>query len=203
MEPWVERALAKWPNVPALFGWLSLDRRGRWLIRGQIITRPQIIETINRNYAADDHGRWYFQNGPQRGYMALDYAPWILRVSPDADKLETHTGLPVRHIRQALLDEHGSLLLVTEHGPGLLADNELDWAMQRLRCSDVPVDEESLAGALALPDGAPTSLVLELEDTSMPVIRMNEATVPSALGFERDPQPREGERSSRSEAAID
>jgi hypothetical protein len=64
MEDWVHKALARWPDVPALFGWLSLDRRGRWRIRGEVITRPQIVDTINPNYAADEHGRWYFQNGP-------------------------------------------------------------------------------------------------------------------------------------------
>lgn len=148
-------------------------------------------------------GRWYFQNGPQRGYVALEYAPWILRSSPDAAKLETHTGLPVRHIGQASLDEHGSVLLITEHGPGLLADNELDWAMHRLRCRGAAIEEESLAASLALPDGATTTLVLEFEDVSVPVLRMNGASMPSALGFERDPQPREGERASRSEVAID
>src|SRR3546814_4722559 len=69
VEDWVQRALARWPNVPALYGWLRLDRRGRWLIRDEPISRPQIIDTINRNYAADARGCWYFQNGPQRGYM--------------------------------------------------------------------------------------------------------------------------------------
>ena len=75
MEDWVLRALAKWPDVPALFGWLSLDRRGRWYVRGEPISRPQIIDTIGRNYAADEQGRWYFQNGPQRGYVSCETAP--------------------------------------------------------------------------------------------------------------------------------
>ena len=44
MEDWVHRALARWPNVPALYGWLGLDRRGRWLIRGETISRPQIVD---------------------------------------------------------------------------------------------------------------------------------------------------------------
>ena len=28
MDESVIRALAKWPNVPAVYGWLSLSRRG-------------------------------------------------------------------------------------------------------------------------------------------------------------------------------
>ena len=31
-------------------------RRGRWLIQHEVITHPRIITTINRNYAADEHG---------------------------------------------------------------------------------------------------------------------------------------------------
>ena len=87
MEDWVLRSLARWPDVPALFGWLGLDRRGRWLIRDEIISRPQIIDTIARNYAADEHGRWYFQNGPQRGYMQLEHAPLVLRPDVAGEQL--------------------------------------------------------------------------------------------------------------------
>ena len=33
MDPIVRRAIARWPNVPAVYGWLKLDRRGRWSVR--------------------------------------------------------------------------------------------------------------------------------------------------------------------------
>jgi hypothetical protein len=203
LEEWVQRALAKWPKVPALFGWLSLDRRGRWLIRGEGITRPQIIDTINLNYAADDQGRWYFQNGPQRGYMQLAYAPFILRRSAHPMQLETHTGQAVSQVLAAYLDEQGSLLLLTEHGPGLVADNELDWVMERLRSANVPVDEQALEEALALASGNRSALILEVAGVSLPVDRLDEADIPGKLGFVRDPQPAEGERFSRGEAAVD
>ena len=90
MEDWVLRGLARWPNVPALFGWLGLDRRGRWLIKGELISRPQIIDTISRNYAADEAGRWYFQNGPQRGYVSLEVAPLVLHAPESGETLTTH-----------------------------------------------------------------------------------------------------------------
>src|ERR1700712_4319516 len=108
MEPWVLKAMQRWPNVPALFGWLTLDRRGRWLIKDELISRPQIIETINANYAADERGRWYFQNGPQRGYMRLAYAPLVLHLN--GNQLMTHTLRPVEHASHLYLDEEGSLL---------------------------------------------------------------------------------------------
>src|SRR5262249_50687118 len=98
MEAWALRGMQRWPNVPALFGWLTLDRRGRWLIKGEIISRPQIIDTINRNYEPDEHGRWFFQNGPQRGFIALEYAPLVVRVDGGGDLLTTHTDLSIHDL---------------------------------------------------------------------------------------------------------
>ena len=33
MDEIVLRSMLKWPNVPSVYGWLRLDRRGQWLIR--------------------------------------------------------------------------------------------------------------------------------------------------------------------------
>lgn len=192
MEAWVHRALEKWPNVPALFGWLGLDRRGRWLIRGEPISRPQIIDTINPNYAADEHGRWYFQNGPQRGYVTLAAAPLVLRTD-GADRLQTHTGLPVERPTAAFLDEAGALWLQTEHGPAVLEGEDLQWALTRLRAGEALIDEGDLETALALPSGQASALHLRLGGKSLPLIRLDAAEAPRHLGFVRDPQPLPGE----------
>src|SRR5215831_10287654 len=105
MEEWVSRALKRWPNVPALFGWLKLDRRGRWLIKGETISRTQIVDVMNRNYDCDVHGRWYFQNGPQRGYVDLERAPLIVSVIESGAALQTHNRLRVTRISDVLMDE--------------------------------------------------------------------------------------------------
>lgn len=196
MEDWVKKALARWPNVPALFGWLGLDRRGRWLIRGETISRPQIIETINRNYAADAHGRWYFQNGPQRGYVTLGHAPLLLRAPAQGEVLTAHTEAAVGRVDAAWLDEDGGLLLQTDLGPGALADGDLDWALQRLEAASGAVDEAQLAAALAQPSGAGTGLGLRLADRLLPLQRLDRAEAPARLGFVREPQPLPGERAS-------
>lgn len=193
MEDWVERALARWPNVPALYGWLALDRRGRWLVRGELITRPQIIETINRNYAGDEHGRWYFQNGPQRGYMRLEVAPYILRVTADGSGLETHNGLRVTQPAQVVLDEEGSLMVISEHGPGQLVDHELDWALAHL-VADAASVEDLLPAVLAQEPDTPCPLRLRIGEQLIDVRRLNREQIPEAFGFALDPQPREGER---------
>jgi len=93
MDDIVRQAMAKWPNVPNCFGWLALDRRGQWRMRnefaqanklsGDPIRHAPLIDFIVRNYAHDDAGQWFFQNGPQRVFVALDYTPWIVRLVPD------------------------------------------------------------------------------------------------------------------------
>lgn len=189
MEDWVTRALARWPDVPALYGWLSLDRRGRWRIRGELISRPQIIDTFNANYGVDDRGGWYFQNGPQRGYMTLEYAPLVLMRDADSEELRTHTGTAVEDIQQAFIDEEGSLLLVTEHGPGLLIDKDLDWALGQIESAGSAIGDRALTTALDLPSGSPTDLALRYGSDRKRLVRLDAADAPLRLGFLRDPSP--------------
>jgi len=185
MEEWVQRALKRWPNVPALYGWLKLDRRGRWLIKGELITRPQIIDVINANYAADERGCWYFQNGPQRGYVELEYAPLVLRTHDE--QLIAHTGARVQQLTQAFMDETGALLFTTEHGPGALIDDELEWALSRMQLNSRAVNEDDIAEALSLPDGAITSLSMRLNGVDVPILRLDNESAPTHFGFVRQP----------------
>ncbi|HSQ10391.1 MAG TPA: DUF2946 family protein [Burkholderiaceae bacterium] len=123
MDASVIAALAKWPDVPAVFGWLSLTARGQWRLRGDPIGNAAIREFIGRNYAGDDRGRWYFQNGPQRVYVSLELTPWVYRLEA-AGSITTHTGLaPDRCTGAALLDSD-RVVLVTELGPGAIDDRD-------------------------------------------------------------------------------
>ena len=70
-------AIARWPNVPACYDWLSLDRRGDWRLQGERVTHRGLIEFMNRQYGSDETGRWFVQNGPQRVYVELAATPWI------------------------------------------------------------------------------------------------------------------------------
>ena len=194
MEDWVTRALKRWPNVPALFGWLTLDRRGRWFIKGERITRPQIVETIGRNYAADEFGRWYFQNGPQRGYVQLEYTPLVFWPTGSGDAVETHTGLCVLRPSAAYIDASGALLIQSEHGPGVLRDVDLDWALPRLGIAGGPIEEAQLAQALLARSGERTDISLDLCAQSLPLTRLDFVAAPTELHFVRDPQPHAGER---------
>src|SRR5947207_11971409 len=82
MDELVARSLAKWPNVPAVYGWLALDRRGNWRIKGQRISNAALREFIARNYECDAQGRWFFQNGPQRVYVTLAHTPLEVHYNP-------------------------------------------------------------------------------------------------------------------------
>jgi len=188
MDKQVLKAMAKWPSVPALFGWLKLDRRGRWLLQGESIGRPQLTEFIARNYNVDEQGRWFFQNGPQRVFVSLEYMPLVLRAQGDV--LSTQTGQVLARPRAAYLDEHGALLVVGEHGPALLADADLPWAFERLvlRGRD-SLNEADLEQALALPSGSRTAMCLELCSQTLPLGRLDATRAPEALGFQREPAP--------------
>ena len=194
MEPWVLKAMQRWPNVPAVFGWLSLDRRGRWLIKDELITRPQIVDTINANYGCDEHGRWFFQNGPQRGYMRLAYAPWVLRTQGDG--LVTHTRCPVERIARVCLDEEGSLLLETEHGAGVLSDTDLEWALMRIVCDAGAAEADDLAAALQQPSDSVTRLAFSWQGKQLPIVRLDFSAQPRVFKFERHPEPLPNERVS-------
>jgi hypothetical protein len=122
MDDSVERSLAKWPNVPDVYGWLSLDRRGNWLIKGERIGNQALREFIGRNYSADARGCWHFQNGPQRVFVALAYTPLVLHL--DGEALFDHCGRPFR-VEQAYLDDEGSVLMAGKPGAGLLDDRDL------------------------------------------------------------------------------
>src|SRR5262245_1860887 len=115
MDDIVARSLARWPNVPAVYGWLSLDRRGNWRIKEERIGNEALREFIARNYEADSRGRWFFQNGPQRVYVRLAYTPLVLR--HDGDALFDHCGRPFV-ATEVFQDDEGSVLMAGANGVG-------------------------------------------------------------------------------------
>jgi hypothetical protein len=141
MDDIVRQALAKWPNVPSCTGWLMLDRRGSWRMRdeaaqasgspGTAIRHDALLGFINRNYAVDGHGQWYFQNGPQRVYVELGYTPFVVRLSVDqhgALTLKDQAGAAFEP-SAVLLDDHGGILFADNGSPprvAVLHDHDLE-----------------------------------------------------------------------------
>lgn len=164
MDDIVKAALKKWPDVPACHGWLGLDARGDWYMRddrvqsaglfpqvkGSRLLHEKLIDFIHRNYLPDEHGKWFFQNGPQRVYVELEAAPLVLGVQRAAtgSALHAHTGREAGRVRSAWLDESGRLFLDTESGFGLVRSLDMDaaadavtsgeWQPQPVRFEDLP-----------------------------------------------------------------
>jgi DUF2946 family protein len=137
MDEIVIRSMLKWPDVPSVYGWLALDRRGDWLIKTATgafdrIANRAVTEFIGRNYAADAQGRWYFQNGPQRVFVALAYTPWVWRLDDSAERLAAHTGAAAGTPRAGFVDESGALLLETALGIGVVSDRDLTAIAERM-----------------------------------------------------------------------
>ena len=128
MDEIVLRAQAKWPDVPDVYGWLTLDRRGQWLLRNparqsdEPIGNAALREFIARNYSCDSRGRWFFQNGPQRVFVRLAYTPWVVRTH-DAKFVDQCGG--VFEGAGAMLDNEGSVLVLGGGRVALLDDRDL------------------------------------------------------------------------------
>ncbi len=147
MDEIVLRSMLKWPNVPSVYGWLRLDRRGRWSIRMpaasaapgaadaaprfERIVNPAMIEFIGRNYTHDAEGRYFFQNGPQRVFVALEYTPWIYCLDGSGQSLVAHTGAAAGSPRAAFFDELGGLILACDPGAGVVFDRDLAFLAER------------------------------------------------------------------------
>ena len=127
-------AAVKWPEVPACYGWLSLDRRGNWRLKGDLIRHGGLIAFINRHFGTDGKGNWIFQNGPQAVYVALDYTPLIFRFDFDG-RLRAHTGSDTGAPSAVWLDDEGNVLLQTRAGIGLLDDRDLGGFLDACRTS--------------------------------------------------------------------
>jgi hypothetical protein len=151
MDPLVEAALRKWPQVPHCHGWLALDARGDWYMRddrvqaagpfpqvkGSVIRHDKLLAFIHRNYGRDAQGAAYFQNGPQRVYVDLEAAPYVWRVTAGesevlAPEVQAHTG-QAAEVRSSWLDEQGRLFLacdLADLGPafGLVHTLDMDLA---------------------------------------------------------------------------
>jgi len=193
MDEIVIRGMLRWPNVPAVYGWLSLDRRGHWAIKNvsgrfERIANPAVNEFIGRNYAADEEGRWYFQNGPQRVFVTLDYTPWVYRLDDAGEGLLAHTGAAPGALEAVFLDEAGALLLRSELGIGVLLDRDLPAFVERLS------DPKGRAPERLLEDVASgQETVAMLRGGAIRVAPIHGADVPRLFGFVPRPAPRAGE----------
>ena len=169
MDDIVKQALAKWPNVPHCYGWLGLDARGNWYMRddpaqaagpftggsreskGSLLKHEKLIDFIQRNYASDAKGQWFFQNGPQRVYVELEATPWIWRITRN----EHHDFAVAAHdgrravVKGCVQDELGRAYLETDIGFGLVHTQDVEHLADALEAglwTLRTIDSSALAG---------------------------------------------------------
>ncbi len=204
MDEQVLGAMQKWPDVPAVYGWLSLNAHGDWLLHthggaregqsGERIANAQIRHFMNRNYATNEAGEWFFQNGPQRVFVDLACAPYIVRLADDMQTLITHNELPVTRISQWLLDGQGRLYMQTEHGAAMLASRDMGLLSTRLlvmpgpsgtAAAGTPLEHNDLQ---ALENGSTLRVSLDgAADWTAPMQWLESTYIPARLGFVREP----------------
>lgn len=192
MDEIVLKGMAKWPNVPAVYGWLSLDRRGNWLLKGEKISNPTVTAFIGRNYDHDDQGRWFFQNGPQRVFVELEYTPFVYRVTmgtSEALEFETHTGKRTRNAVSAWLDEQGMFLVETDLGIGLVDDRDLHVILNTLvDANSKRFDEDEIEARMqCLERGEDAGIYLRASPANIPLYVVSSRDVAKQFGFAPHP----------------
>jgi Protein of unknown function (DUF2946) len=198
MDDAVLRSMAKWPNVPAVYGWLTLDRRGNWLIKGERVNNLAVIEFIGRNYERTAQGCWFFQNGAQRVYVALDYTPVVYRVVSAFGvplALEAQTGRRALGISGAWMDENGDLLVQSEHGVGIVLDRDLENVVPALNdANGKSLSEDDLeAMTERLQGGSEVALWLEYAQANVKVAPIRASDVARRFDFVAVPAPAAGD----------
>lgn len=191
MDGSVLRGMAKWPDVPAVFGWLSLDRRGYWRIKGQKVTNAKTVAFMNRNYLGDAIGRYYFQNGPQQVFVELDFAPYIL-VPQNGGGWLTHTAQKIQQAAYAWVDEDGNMGIMSDFGFGLIHDQAILYASSQF-CNDAgkELDEATLETTLTQLTAGQTceDVRMRFGDQYLPVKSLRSSELEGWGQFVRVPKP--------------
>ena len=136
----VQKAMAKWPEVPECFGWLNLNRRAEWSIKGEKIHHVKTQRFLQRNYNFDKLGRWFVQNGPQRVFVSLEYTPRLYGFSSHSG-FYIHNEAKIPVLLDFFLDDYGNLLLSTALGVGVVDDRDLSAASDLIEAvNDIPTE---------------------------------------------------------------
>ena len=152
MDDVVKQAMAKWPNVPHCYGWLALDARGGWRMRdehaqqahlpGDRLNNAALLAFINRNYAADERGCWYFQNGPQRVYVNLETTPYVARTDP-AQGLIVQTGEALGPLEHAYMTPAGALIVQAAGKLAQVDDRDVAQLLAAMERDGAAVEEQT------------------------------------------------------------
>ncbi len=188
----------KWPNVPDVYNWLSLDNRGNWLIKREKIHHQGLIDFINASYTKDDTGRWFFQNGPQRVFASLKYTPHVLSIELVDTNIhfKTQTNEVIEKLDHLWIDNQGRLLGSWKRHIGLISDRDLPMLVSHLAYknkSHSPINENDLEKFIkSTSSQSPTPYVLLVNQKQYDINFIHEDAVHQAFHFNPHPEPPNG-----------
>jgi hypothetical protein len=195
MDDIVKQAMAKWPNVPHCYGWLALDARGGWRMRdeatqhasapGDRLNNAALLAFINRNYASDERGCWYFQNGPQRVYVNLETTPYVARTDP-ALGLTVQTGEALGPLEHAYMTPSGALLVQSGGKLAQVDDRDVAQLIAAMEKDGAPVADEALMAWLETGSG---TVSLSVNGARVTVERLPDGELGQRFGYVALPQP--------------
>lgn len=187
MDDSVLRGMARWPNVPELYGWLLRDHRGSFLLKGQPITHPLSLRFLKRHYLADERGCYYFQNGPQRVFVELETSPRVYQIQGE-DLVSDHGA--ISRLQGLYMDQEERIFILADDKPGHLDDRDLiNFVDHLVDLNGDPLDENSLEATFA--NRAPLtnlSCHFTYKGDFFNIIHEETANLPERLGFVRKPQ---------------
>jgi len=194
MDDIVKQAMAKWPNVPHCYGWLALDARGGWRMRdehaqqanlpGDRLNNAALLAFINRNYAADERGCWYFQNGPQRVYVNLETTPYVARTDPTLG-LVVQTGEALGSVEQAYMTTAGALIVQAGGKVAQVDDRDVAQLLAVMEMNGAAVGDEALMAWLETGNGP---LSVNINSVRVNVERVASDSLGRRFGFIATPQ---------------
>ena len=194
MDDIVKQAMAKWPNVPHCYGWLRLDARGVFRMcdevaqknaaAGDPIRHASLLAFIYRNYASDEHGAWFFQNGPQRVYVDLETTPFIARTDTQ-ENFVTQDGLALKNIHTVWLSDTGSLLFQNATQIAMLDDRDIAACLSQFRLNGVVCSDAELLNWMHQPIEACGFMV---GGDVLPVKFIKSAAIAQQFGFQQKPR---------------
>ncbi|MDO5667565.1 MAG: DUF2946 family protein [Alcaligenaceae bacterium] len=203
MDEQVLAAMNKWPNVPAAYGWLSLNERGLWRFHhqgdfaadpaGDTIENRQLIDFLGRNYTVNDRGEWYVQNGPQKAYVTLPHAPLILFYNNSQTTLSTHHDHTVSTIKQWYFSNDGRIFAQTDLGAAMLSGRDAPAFIEDARVleEDNSIRELDTHDIEAVAMGKEITLSLNTRESNLtaPCLYLESNKAEEILGFVSQPKP--------------
>ena len=194
MDDIVKQAMAKWPNVPHCYGWLRLDARGVFRMCDEVVQKnatagdpirhASLLAFIYRNYASDEHGAWFFQNGPQRVYVDLETTPFIARTDTQ-ENFVTQDGLALKDIHTVWLSDQGSLLFQNATQVAMLDDRDIAACLTQFRLNGVVCSDAELLDWMRQPTEACGFM---LRDDLLPVKFVQSNSIAQQFGFQQKPR---------------